>query len=211
MTIAENVTLLLIEDDGSRGAPSRTLEPAVGGALLLELLDAGALELEEEPRLLRRRVTPTGSAPVGDLLATALSTVGEGGRATEVVARLGHELTPTVLDRLAARGAAEHRSERVLKVVRHDRWVVVDTDARETVEQRLRAVLLEGEPATRQDVLTLVVLHEAGRGLVGGFDLSGRAKAAERMKDLSADVSGLQVVRDALRAAADGGGAAAAS
>jgi hypothetical protein len=213
--MTEDLTTLLLEHGRHRALPMRTLEPAVGGALLLELLAGGFLDFGT-PGVLpyRRQVAPTGVEPSDDLLRRAVhlvgGPVGAGLPAVQAVERLGMVFTDVVLERLTAAGIAEHRSERVLGVLRHDRWVVRDLVAAERVSARLRRSLLTGAPDPH-DAAALAVLTETSRPLpLAGLSWSGRRAAQAAAREIVARVPGRAAVRSAVLAVADGGGSAAA-
>lgn len=217
MTTTEDLALLLVEDARGRSLSSRTLEPAVGGALLLELLRSGALALAPSGVLpYRRTVTATGREPQDALLRRAVRMVagpaGSGLPAVAAVERLGAHLTDAVLERLLRNGSVEHRTERVLGLVRVERWTVLATTRVEAARARLRSVLLEGAAPIDDDVVVLTVLAEIGRPVpLTGLGWSASRTALARARELTAQVPGRAAVRSAVLAAADGAGSAAVS
>lgn len=217
MTTTERLTTLLLEDGRSRGLASRSLEPAVGGALLLELLAVGALEFVSSGVLhYRRLVRATTVDPQDPLLRRAARMVagpaGSGLPAIAAVERLGSALTGAVLERLERRGVVEHRSERVLGWLRTDRWIVVDRSPATGLRQDLRSVLVEGAEPTSADALVLTVLAEVGRPVpLTGLGWGGYRAALAKARRITAEVPGRAAVRSAVLNAADTGNPAMAS
>ncbi|WP_432563878.1 GOLPH3/VPS74 family protein [Kineococcus sp. SYSU DK003] len=205
---AQDLLLLLLEDGRRRGLPSRTLETVIGGALLLDLLATGHLEFAADGVLAyRRRVVATGAEPGEDLRRRAVRLVtgptGAGLPAVTAVERLGSALSGAVLDRLAAAGVAEHRRERVLGLLRRDRWVLTHPARARAVRERLRAVLTGAADPTPQDAVALTVLAESGRGFpLDGLGWSARRGAVAAARELTAAVPGRAALRVAVLAAA---------
>lgn len=145
--IAEDVLLLLLDDDKGTVVGTSHLPTVLGGALLLDLALAGAVTVDEKPRRWKSakvHATP-GAAPDDDLLRAALATVAEKQRsAQDLVGRLGKGVKDDLTDRLERRGMLERQDGRVLGLFPRTRWPAGDTTHEDGVRRALTAVLVQG-------------------------------------------------------------------
>lgn len=158
--IAEDLLLLLLDDESGKVAGSDTAEMALGGAVLAELAILGAVTVDEQTSRFRSpKVRVTGSAPEDRVLADALDLVGEKERTAEaLVQRLGKGLVDTLGDRLADRGLVERRESRVLGLLPRTRWPAVDSSHEAEVRRTLTSVLVQGTtPDARSGALVAVL------------------------------------------------------
>lgn len=120
LTLAEELILLVYNDEGSAelGNPGR--DHGLGGALLMELALAGRVDV------LDRKVTVLDPIPTGQpLLDAALAQIQQEGRPrspTDWINRLGSGLTERVLDGLVDAGVLRRESDRVLWVIPRTRY-----------------------------------------------------------------------------------------
>ena len=202
--IAEDLLLLLLDDRKGTIAGTSHPEPALGGAVLLELALAGAVEVDERARRWRSakvRAVP-GAAPADPLLRTAYDTVaGKRRSAQDLVSRLGKGLRPTLGDRLVARGILEREESRVLGVFPRTTWPTADAQHERRVRTELQAALVQGvdpDDRTRALVALLSALSIAHK-VVDHQGLSGGA-VRKRAKEVAQGDWAAKAVRDAIQA-----------
>lgn len=167
---------------------------ALAGAILLELLMAGAIQVQ------RDRFIPTGTVPDDPSLYAALDRLRrvrdkKGDLATlrmmGELAKWNRELLRPYKDSLAARGLAEHGDRRHLGVFYRSWLQVTDVDAQERLQNRLRRAIAGGGTPEPHSVLLLGLLDASGQfgtvvpdeaadynrkrlnGLLGGRDIMG--------------------------------------
>jgi hypothetical protein len=144
MTVAKD--LLLVATDPRTGRvrlATTATEPALGGAALIDLVLLGRLRLVGAGR--KARVEVVDRTPVADPpLQAAFARVWQQGRLTpkNTISRLGRRQRKVLLADLEAAGAL--RRQRRLLLERYD---VGDPVHRDDLVTRLRAVLLQEQPA----------------------------------------------------------------
>jgi hypothetical protein len=144
MTVAKD--LLLVATDPRTGRvrlATTATEPALGGASLIDLVLLGRLRLVGAGR--KARVEVVDRTPVADPpLQAAFARVWQQGRLTpkNTISRLGRRQRKVLLADLEAAGAL--RRQRRLLLERYD---VGDPVHRDDLVTRLRAVLLQEQPA----------------------------------------------------------------
>src|SRR5690606_18450266 len=118
LLIAEDLVLLLMDDEKGRLAASSYARPLFGGALLVELALSGVVEVEEKRgfwHTAKVGTVPGSPAPQDPLLDASRRTVEEKDRtAQDLVNRLGKGVREELQARLADRGILERRETRVL-------------------------------------------------------------------------------------------------
>ncbi len=204
--VAEDLLLLLLEDDSGKLRHASFLEVGVGGALLVELALAGSVVVQEPPsRWSKARVVPApGSAPPPDqLLAQAWSTVAEKPRsAQDLVARLGKGRRDPLLERLATRGVLRREQDRVLGLFPRTRWPAADQRREAAVRQRLDDALVHGVTPDDRTAALVALLSALQLAPVvldrGGLSSREMSKRAERVAEGDWAAEG---VRDAVKAA----------
>ena len=166
MLLAEDLLLLLTNDDTGRLAKSGTeVDVALGGALLVDLtlmgrVDvAGPSESVREGRLVVRDSTPTGDAVLDD----ALVTMGEkeGKKPQGVVTRLGKGVRGRLYGRLAEGGLVRAEKGRVLGIFPIERWPAEDANHETSVRAGIASALREGrtsDPRTGALIALLLAL-----------------------------------------------------
>lgn len=184
--IAEDLLLLLLDDQKGTMASSTHERPLLGGALLIELSLAGQVEVEHTRilRTARARATGQGGTPTDPLLADALSVVAEKSRsAQQLVDRLGKGARQALLDRLVERGLLEQRRSKVLGLFPRTTWPAADARHESEVRKRLQASLVEGrepDPRTAALAALLAAVDRAHkvveRGAVPAKTVKKRAK-----------------------------------
>jgi hypothetical protein len=159
--IAEDLLLLLLDDDSGRLTGATRLEPGIGGALLVDLALAGCVEVVKGSGMwARAKVVPTLSDPPTDpLLVEALDLVRAKERtAQDLVTQLGKKRRDVLLDRLRERGILEETEDRVLGLIPRRRWPMVDGTHEADVRRKLGDVLVRGARPEERTAALLAVL-----------------------------------------------------
>jgi hypothetical protein len=212
---AEDLLLLLTDDEsGKRAVDTTRLDLALAGAVVLELVELGRLDLSgpgEEARagrLVVRDDSPTGR-PVLD---TALERLGRSRpqKPQQALQRLTKGLRSSVYSSLEARGVLRHRRGRVLWVFPSDQWPAVASGREQQVRRALHDVLTVGRSPDRREVLLVSLLHAIDQlpkvlGVSGAEKRMVRSRAKELAEgELAGDaVTGaVRAVRAAVTAAA---------
>jgi Golgi phosphoprotein 3 (GPP34) len=123
--IAEDLLLLLTNDETGRlVANSSEVDVALGGALLVELMQRVDLAGPSEQARKGRLVVRDASATSDPLLDEALTTVGakQGKRPQDVVTALGKRVRVRLYDRLVDRGLARAESGKILGIFPGHNW-----------------------------------------------------------------------------------------
>ncbi len=165
--LAEDLLLLLLDDESGALDVAADPAPALGGALLLELALDDAVEVHER-RWARGVVRTTGGHDHTEgrdpLLGAALATVAEKERsAQDLVQRLGKGLKEQLVDRLVERGVLEVRRDKVLGLFPRTRWPARDSSHEDAVRRALTAVLVGGAEPDPRTAALVALLHATGR------------------------------------------------
>ena len=175
MLIAEEYLLLALDDETGKLRIGRDrLEPALGGALLVELAlrERVGVTPQEAGWTKRGRVTITSLTPTDDPeLDAALHKLAEnegkkvkdllGSYATRK-SRLSHGVRVRLLERLAAAGMLVRTKGTVLGFVPRTTWPAGNPEAEDDVRRRLQAALVGGETATERTVALIALLQVTG-------------------------------------------------
>jgi hypothetical protein len=201
--IAEDLLLLLLDDEKGTLAASEKIQPLLGGALLLELALAGRVEISDKARpWSRAKVAATGT-PLGEPeLDEALARVAEKPRAAQdLVTRLGKGTKDRLLDRLVERGMVERHEGRVLGIVPRTTWPARDARHEEAVRALLQGALVQGlTPDARTSALiALLSAIDHAHKVVDRGGLPARTVKA-RAKEISQGAWAAKAVRDAVMA-----------
>lgn len=216
--IAEDLLLLLLDDDTGKLTGTSYPQPALGGALLIELALVEAVAVEEKKGLWKSaKVRPTTAAPDDAVLRAGYELVAEKERgAQDLVDRLGKGLKEQLADRMVERGVLERREDKVLGMFPRTRWPAADRTHEEQVRRALTAVLVSGaEPDQRTAALVAVLSAiDKAHKIVDHQGMSSR-DVRKRAKQISEGAWAAKAVRDAISAstaaiAAVAAGAAAA-
>lgn len=182
--IAEDLLLLLLDDE--RGTPLEYshLNEVLGGAILVELGIAGAA-VTEDGGWRGEKIVASGQPPDDPVLAEAYQHIAEQPRhARSLVTRFGKGAKATLGDRLVERGILQREERKVLGLIPHTRWPAQDVEHENAVRARMREVLTTGvEPQPRE--AALIALLDAidklpkvvGDTGLANRDLRKRAKA----------------------------------
>lgn len=156
--IAEDLLVLLLDD--AKGTPQTSyLDTALGGALLLELALAGAVDASGRTWTGTRVQAVPGTQVADPVLAEALAVVEQKPRAaSDLVGRLGKGLRAVLAERLVARGVLQREDDRVLGLFPRTRWPEADAAYEAALRADLTAVLVQGQaPDARTGALVALL------------------------------------------------------
>ncbi len=204
MLIAEDLLLLLLDDETGKIAASDRLTAALGGALLLELALAERVEVGERTSRWSSAKILVAGPPLGDLmLDEALSMTADKPRsAQDLVTRLGTGAKERLLERLADRGILQRHQDLVLGIFPRTTWPAVDSQHEASVRTLLEGALLEGlTPDARTSALiALLSATDQAHKVVERADVPvGQVKA--RAKEIADGAWAAKAVKDAVDAA----------
>jgi hypothetical protein len=200
MTTTTDLVLLTTDAEG-RSRLGSAADAVVGGAVLVDLLEAGRLRLEgERPR--RARVHVVDPARVADAVTEAAFARVRGGRPlrpASMVTRLGKGARKAQYDALVASGVVSRRREKVWGLFPVTRHHVVDTAPRNALRDGVRAVLLDGAHPDARTGPVIGLLHAASllRTVVDKPELKS---AKRRAAEVSAGDWASKAVKDAIAA-----------
>jgi hypothetical protein len=201
--IAEDLLLLLLDDESGKVSAFDSAGLALGGAVLAELAILGAVEVDERTSRFRSpRVRATGPAPEDRVLADAWDVVAEKERpAQTLVERLGRGLVKTLGDRMAERGILERRESKVLGLLPRTRWPAADTSHELEVRQALTSVLVQGTtPDPRTGALVAILAATDRAHKVVDRDGRSRREVKARAKEVADGAWAAAAVRHAIQA-----------
>lgn len=210
--LAEDLVLLLLDDEKGSFTAGDALQTGIGGALLAELALLDAVEVSEDSPWWSKptvRVVP-GVEMDDPVLADALAVVAEKDRkATALVEKLGKGSKTVLLERLVERDMVERREDKVLGLFPRTRWPAVDTAHEERVRAELVGVLA-GERAQPRAGALVALLHAMGAAhkVLSVPGLSA-GDVRRRAKEIAEGNWAAQAVKDAVQAAVAATAAAA--
>ena len=203
--IAEDLLLLLLDDDSGKLTLTSYPQTVLGGALLVELATTGAVEVEETTGVWHaaRVRAVAGAAPQDPVLRTAYDVVAAKPRtARDLVDRLGRGTRDALAERLAARGVLERHDDRVLGLFPRTRWPAVDSGREQEVRRLLTAVLVQGvEPDERTGALVALLSAIDKQHLVVEHEGLSAGEVRKRAKQIAKGDWAAKAVRDAIVAA----------
>ena len=206
MLVAEDLLLLLLDDEKGTLAASSNARPLFGGALLVELALDGLVAVEERPsrwRSAKVRAVEGKPAPADPVLAAALAVAAERPRsAQDLVNRIGKGVREQLQDRLVDRGVLQRREGRVLGLFPHTTWPALDVRHERALRQRLQDVLVTGldpDPRTGALVALLAAVDQAHRQVDRRGISAGQVR--KRAKQVAEGAWAATAVRDAVQAA----------
>ena len=202
--IAEDLLLLLLDDQTGRMTHTSYLRLGVGGALLVELALTEAVQIAPKTSWLARpKVTATSVlSPDDPVLAGALATVREKPRtAQDLVTRLGKDQRDVLLGRLADRGLVRREEGQVLGLFPRTAWPSRDSSAETELRRRLADVLVRGTtPEARTGALIGILFALGIAHRVVDDEGTGKRAVRQRAKQVAVDDWAAAAVRDAIAA-----------
>lgn len=205
--LAEDLLLLLLDDESGKLRGTGYLDAALGGALLAELALAERVEVRKDGRWSAARVEVVGEPlPVGtdpELVAALTVAAEKPRRAQDLVGRLGKGRRDALVARLVDRGIVAEQRDRVWGLFPRTRWPAVDSSHERGVREGLDRALVHGlDPDPRTAVLVglLAAVDEAHQ--VVRHDGVRAREVKRRAEELAADGTwATAAVRDAVQAA----------
>lgn len=164
--IAEDLLLLLLDDQTGKLVQTSYVDTALGGAVLVELALTGAVEVGAKKGVWSKaKVHPTGAAtPEDAVLAHGLATVDEKDRtAQDLVGRLGKSVKETLLERLRDGGILELEENKVLGLFPRKRWPAADSTHEDEVRRSVSDVLIRGVTPDQRTAALIGLLYAIDR------------------------------------------------
>jgi hypothetical protein len=205
MLIAEDLLLLLLDDDSGKLNHSTYLDTGIGGALLVELALGEHVEVVKGSGMwARARVLATSAPPPQDpVLVEAMGLVTEKERtAQDLVGRLGKKRREPLLARLEADGILRREEGKVLGLFPSTRWPAVDSSHEADVRRKLGDALVHGvQPDQRTAALVALLSSlDLAQKVVDAGGLPGR-EVRKRAKEIADGDWAAKAVRDSIAAA----------
>ncbi len=203
--IAEDLLLLLLDDESGRLSGTTYLDTGIGGAVLIELALSGHVDVVKgSGRWARAKVQPLVSdPPVDPMLVEAMDLVRSKERtAQDLVTRLGKKRRHLLLERLRDRGIVEEQENLVLGLIPRRRWPTLDRTHEDDVRRTVGDALIRGvtpDDRTAALIAVLSALDQAHK-VVDREGLPAR-QVKKRAKEISEGEWAAKAVRDAITAA----------
>ena len=163
MLIAEDLLLLATDDATGKSSISTVqLDPALAGAVLMELVVAGRIGLEGEGR--KAQVVVIDETPLGDpTLDPALQTLSEKApiRPVSAIGKLGKGLRDRLYNGLQDRGILRRELGKVLGIFPTTRWPAADSRHEDELRRDIADVLVLGQEPTARVAAIIAVLTAA--------------------------------------------------
>jgi hypothetical protein len=197
----ELMLLLLDERTGHSMADSNRTPRALAGAVLLDLIDAGAIRLagpgdEAKPGRIVMNANRSADPILGDALARIEAARPMKARAA--IEKLSKRLQPKVLHRLADEGLVRVEHHRVLGVFPRTAWV--PSEYREELRGRLTAPFADPDAPVEPRAAALISLLSAVEAAPKVFPDRDRREVKRRAKEIAAGDWAAKATRDAVQA-----------
>jgi hypothetical protein len=185
MLIAEDLLLLATDDaTGKITVSSTQLDPGLAGAVLIELVVAGRVNLDGDGK--GAKVVVTDGTPLGNqVLDIALQSLIEKGpiKPGQAITRLAKGLRDRLNDQLAEQGILRRESGKVLGLFPTNRWPAQDSGYEAGVRGQVVSSLVKGlEPDGRTAaIISVLTAADMLRTVVDKPDLKA---AKERGKEI---------------------------
>lgn len=169
MTITSELLLLALDEESGRTlVDTTTLDTALAGAAVLELVLDGTLEVVEVDGgpVKKGRLRRTGQQEPSDPLLVEIADVCDGKKPKDAISYLvswtwankGTKLREQLVDELVERGVLTHERSTVLGLFTRRRWPEADASVEAEVRERVGAVLVDGrQPDQRTAALVSMV------------------------------------------------------
>ncbi|MFJ9621669.1 GPP34 family phosphoprotein [Streptomyces sp. NPDC101181] len=201
MLIAEDLTLLMMDDKSGAIAGEATLYYTLGGAVLVELGMGGYISADPNDQGFNgvKVHAATGRAPSDPVLRAAQDKVGERVRGVQtLLIEIGTGMRETVLDRLVERGVLRQETKKTLGLFRTTSTRIADTGHKKALVEQVRAVLMDGaEPDERTAALT-GLLSASGTLPTLHRSIPWSGKVYKRAKELEQTMWGAEAVNAAV-------------
>jgi hypothetical protein len=204
--IAEDLLLLLLDDETGRLTQTTYLDQLLGGAALIELATRGMIEVRKDDpsRWARAKVHPVAGVdpPEEPLLERKLALVAEKERtAQDLVGRLGKGMRQELLEDLAERGVVRRDHERVFGLFSVDRWPAVDSAHEARVRELLSSALLHGTTPDQRSaaLISLLAAVDHAHKVIETHGVPAK-EIRKRAKQIAEGEWAAKAVRDAVQA-----------
>ena len=187
LRFAEEITLLLLNDDGTMArVPYWSLNYALAGGVLMDLALENRVDTDLENLVL------IDDTPLGDnLLDPTLAEIKQGEQRSarfwvERTANRAQSIRDEALSRLIDHGILERRDDRFLWVFRSRRYPAIDGEPEREVKLRIMGVLFSDEIPDPRDVVIISLADACGifNGLLSKRELDGAAARIEQVRKL---------------------------
>lgn len=201
--LAEDLVLLLLDDDSSRFTAHSSLDAALGGALLAELALGGWALVGEPSGMFRRTAVHATGLPVPEhpVLADALAEVAAKDRSPgELVSRLGRAAREPLLETLAGRGILRRDDGRILGLFPSTTWPTADATYERQTRSSLSSAIRDGQADDRAvALLSLLSAIAVAHKVIDVDGLDGR-EVRRRVQAMAEGDWAAKAVRDAVGA-----------
>lgn len=164
MLLAEDLLLLLTDDETGRLVASSTeIEPALAGAVLIELTLRGRVDVAgpghdvKEGRLVVHDTTPTGDPILDEALERLAGLAGR--KPNAAIGKLGGKLRPRLLDGLVEKGILRSEKGKVLWLFPDSRWPAEDARHEREVRSRIESAVRDGLADDERTGSLVALLH----------------------------------------------------
>jgi hypothetical protein len=170
--LAEDLVLVLLDENGRVGISGRRLDLALTGAMLADLVQLRRVGLTgadgvSAPGTRPGRVVIIDPTDTGDeLLDSALILIADRRapmRPAALLPRVDPGFRQAVLDRLVREGKLTHERRKVLRVFNANRWFVADRTRAVEVDTRLSAALVVGLTPNAHTAALIGLLQAVGQ------------------------------------------------
>ncbi|WP_018157167.1 GOLPH3/VPS74 family protein [Demetria terragena] len=163
--LAEDLILLLLDDETGKQRAKTFSDALLGGALLAELAATGQLELHKSTSRWQSgdTVAPAPNArPADPILQGALAIIANKPQpAGSLVGPIGKGVSDSLLARLAERGILHRQDDKVLGLFSRTRWPANDSRHEVQVRQDISRALVGGEVPQPRTAALIALLHSA--------------------------------------------------
>ncbi|MEU2503269.1 GPP34 family phosphoprotein [Streptomyces sp. NPDC007863] len=200
ITLAEEITLLSLDDASGEAKERQSAAWAVAGGILLELALAGRVSVADG-RLTVTDESPTGEALLDGRLATLAAWAERRGKApklTEWLTKDQAKAPAATVARLCERGLVVEERRRVLGLFPVRRYPEADGSVERELRERLRAAVLDGAAPDERTAGLIALVHGAKLHRIA-FPGEPRKEVAARMEELAEGRWAGEGVREAIR------------
>ncbi|MFF7942994.1 GPP34 family phosphoprotein [Nocardia gamkensis] len=197
-----DLMLLLLDELTGHSLTDSTRTPRVlAGAVLLDLIDAGAIRLTGPGDAAKPgRIVVSANRSADPILGDALARIDVAGpmKARAAIEKLSKGLQPKVLHRLADEGLVRVEHHRVLGVFPRTAWV--PSEYREELRDRLTPPFAHPDRAVEPRAAALISLLSAADAAPKVFPDRDRREVRQRAKEIAAGDWAAKAAREAVQA-----------
>ncbi|GGY58415.1 GOLPH3/VPS74 family protein [Streptomyces omiyaensis] len=200
ITLAEEITLLSLDDESGEAKERQAASWAVAGGILLELALAGRVSVADG-RLAVTDATPTGEPLLDGRLAQLEAWAGRRSKAPKVTDWLTKDQAKApaaTVERLCERGLVVEEKRRVLGLFPVRRYPEADGSVERELRERLRSVVLGGAAPDERTAGLIALVHGAKLHRLA-FPEEPRKEIAARLEKLAEGRWAAEGVREAIR------------